>query len=40
MTPAIALTLTEMGFSASGFETALDLDSALSALSDPDLMDV
>ena len=28
MTPAIALTLTEMGFSASGFETALDLESA------------
>ncbi|HMU38412.1 MAG TPA: STAS domain-containing protein [Pseudomonadota bacterium] len=33
MTPAIAMTLTEMGFSASGFETALDLESALTALS-------
>jgi rsbT antagonist protein RsbS len=35
MTPAIALTLTEMGFSASGFETALDLESALEAMSAP-----
>ncbi|HMY58808.1 MAG TPA: anti-anti-sigma factor, partial [Pseudomonadota bacterium] len=33
MTPAIVKTLTEMGFSAGGFETALDLESALTALS-------
>jgi rsbT antagonist protein RsbS len=39
MTPAIALTLTEMGFSASGFETALDLESALAALSAPESAD-
>ena len=36
MTPAIAMTLTEMGFSAGGFETALDLESALTALSTQD----
>ena len=36
MTPAIAMTLTEMGFSAGGFETALDLESALTALSTHD----
>ena len=36
MTPAIAMTLTEMGVSAGGFETALDLESALTALSTQD----
>lgn len=30
MRPEIAMTLTDMGFSASGFESALDLDEAIS----------
>ncbi|MCO5165746.1 MAG: STAS domain-containing protein [Planctomycetes bacterium] len=32
MRPEIALTLTDMGFAASGFEAALDLDDALARL--------